>query len=116
MPVDAVVYTTLLTLAVFLIFRIPAIWRIVDFNKGNQESNRPAAGAAAILYGLLMLTIHLTMGSTHTWGGVNFADAFNSTMSSVGIGCLIFGIGLLVWKPEMKRTLSSKKNISIPGH
>ncbi len=31
MPVDAVVYITVLTLVIFLIFRIPAIWAGVDY-------------------------------------------------------------------------------------
>jgi hypothetical protein len=95
MPVDAVVYTTLLTLIVFLLFKIPAIWQGVDFTKGNAKSNRPAGGAAAILLGALTLTIQYTMASTHTWGGVNYADAFNAAMTLAGMGVLLLGAGVL---------------------
>lgn len=95
MPVDAVVYTTLSTLILFLIFRIPAIWKMVDFSKDNTQSKRPAGGAAAILLGALSLTIQYTMGATHTWNGVNYADAFNVMMSTVGTLCLLAGIGLV---------------------
>lgn len=109
MPVDAVVYTTILTLIVFLVFRIPAIWQMVDFTKGNAKSNRPASGAAAILLGLLMLTIQHIMGATHTWNGVNYADAFNMTMTAAGTACLLCGAGLLSGrfdrKPDSERTL-----------
>lgn len=94
MPVDAVVYTTLLTLVVFLLFRIPGIWQGVNFDKGG--SNRTAGGAAAILLGALTLTIQYTMASTHTWGGVNYADAFNTGMTIAGIGLLLLGAGILV--------------------
>jgi hypothetical protein len=94
MPVDAVVYTTVLTLAVFLLFRIPSIWQGVNFDKGG--SNRTAGGAAAILLGALTLTIQYTMGSTHTWGGVNYADAFNFGMTITGIGLLLLGAGILL--------------------
>ena len=94
MPVDAVVYTTILTLIVFLLFRIPGIWQGVNFDKGG--SNRTAGGAAAIILGALTLTIQYTMGSTHTWGGVNYADAFNLGMTLVGIGLLLLGAGILV--------------------
>lgn len=94
MPVDAVVYTTLLTLIVFLLFRIPGIWQGVNFDKGG--SNRTAGGAAAILLGALTLTIQYTMASTHTWGGVNYADAFNTGMTIAGIGLLLLGAGILV--------------------
>jgi hypothetical protein len=95
MPVDAVVYTTLLTLVIFLLFRIPFIWQGVNFQKGTMKSNLPAGGAAAILLGLLTLTIQYTMQSTHTWGGVNYADAFNTVLTVMGLGLFLFGTGLL---------------------
>lgn len=93
-PVDQVVYTTVLTLIVFLLFRIPGIWQMVNFDKGG--SNRTAGGAAAILLGALTLTIQYTMASTHTWGGVNYADAFNTGMTVTGVGLLLLGAGILV--------------------
>ena len=94
MPVDAVVYTTVLTLIIFLLFRIPSIWQGVNFDKG--ESNRTAGGAAAIILGMLTLTIQYTMGSTHTWGNVNYADAFNSGMTLAGTGLLFLGTVILL--------------------
>ena len=96
MPVDAVVYTTVFTLVIFLLFRIPSIWQGVNFDKGNTKSNLPAGGAAAILLGIMMLTIQYTMGSTHTWGGINYADAFNTSMTVIGAGLLLLGVGLFV--------------------
>lgn len=96
MPVDAVVYTTVLTLVIFLLFRIPSIWQGVDFAKGNAKSNRPAGGAAAILLGIMTLTIQYTMGATHTWDGVNYADAFNVSMTLTGLSLLFIGAALLV--------------------
>lgn len=96
MPVDAVVYTTVLTLIIFLIFRIPSIWQAVDFSKGNARSNRPAGGTAAILLGLLALTIQYSMGSTHTWNGVNYADAFNLSMTVLGLACMALGVGVFI--------------------
>ena len=94
MPVDAVVYTTVLTLIVFLLFRIPSIWQGVNFDKGG--SNRTAGGAAAIILGAMTLTIQYTMGSTHTWGGVNYADAFNTGMTLAGLGLVLLGAGIFV--------------------
>ena len=96
MPVDAVVYTTVLTLAIFLLFKIPAIWQGVDFAKAKANQNKPAGGTAAIILGLMTLTIQFTMGATHTWGGVNYADAFNASMTGIGIGLLLFGAALFV--------------------
>lgn len=94
MPVDAVVYTTVLTLVLFLLFRIPAIWRGVDFSRGSAQSNRTAGGAAAILLGLLALTIQYSMAPTHTWNGVNYAGAFNVSMTAAGLACLLLGARL----------------------
>ncbi|MBM3122567.1 MAG: hypothetical protein FJZ97_10360, partial [Chloroflexi bacterium] len=48
MPVDMVVYTTILTLVVFLLFRIPGVWQGVDFEKpaGGQKTGQQAAAFA----------------------------------------------------------------------
>jgi len=100
MPVDAVVYTTVLTLIVFLLFRIPGIWQGVNFDKGG--SNRTAGGAAAIILGIMTLTVQYTMGSTHTWSGVNYADAFNTGMTLAGIGLLLLGAGIPVSMDKVK--------------
>jgi len=92
MPVDAVVYITVLTLVIFLIFRIPAIWAGVDYEKAPRKEGKKSAGAAAIVVGVLCLTIQFFMAPTHTWGGVNYADAFNTTMSIVGGALILTGI------------------------
>jgi hypothetical protein len=96
MPVDAVVYTTVLTLIIFLLFKIPTIWQGVDFSKAKASEGKKAGGAAAIVVGLFTMTIQYTMGSTHTWGGVNYADAFNTSMTVIGIGLLLLGAGIFV--------------------
>ena len=92
MPVDAVVYTTVLTLAVFLLFRIPGIWQGVNFEKGDAKNNRIAGGTASILLSVLTLTIQYTMGATHTWGGVNYANAFNMLMTTTGLALFMIGV------------------------
>ena len=104
MPVDAVVYTTVLTLAIFLLFKIPAIWKGVDFAKARPSDSKQAGGAAAIVVGLFTLTVQYTMGSTHTWGGVNYADAFNTSMTVIGMGLLVLGAGLFVSLRYVKET------------
>ena len=104
MPVDAVVYTTVFTLAIFLLFRIPSIWQGVNFDKGNTKSNLPAGGAAAMLLGIMTLTIQYTMGATHTWGGINYADAFNTAMTLTGLGLLLIGVGLFLGRAKVLET------------
>ena len=96
MPVDAVVYITVLTLVIFLIFRIPAIWAGVDYEKAPRKEGKKNAGAASIVVGVLCLTIQFLMAPTHTWGGVNYADAFHATMTIVGGAFTLLGSGLLI--------------------
>jgi hypothetical protein len=104
MPVDAVVYTTIFTLLIFMLFKIPAIWQGVDFAKAKSSDSKKAGGAATIAMGLFTLTVQYTMGSTHTWGGVNYADAFNTSLSVIGIGLLLLGAGIFISLKYVKGT------------
>lgn len=110
MPVDAVVYMTVLTLVVFLIFRIPGIWQGVDYTKAPRKEGKKGGGAAAIVVGVLCLTIQFFMASTHTWDNINYADAFHATMSIVGGALVLFGSGLVfssLWAPSASKIKAS---------
>ena len=96
MPVDGIVYITVLTLVIFFVFRIPAIWSGVDYSKAPRKEGKKSSGAAAIVAGALCLTIQFFMAPTHTWDGVNYADAFNTSMTIVGSGLVLLGIGLIL--------------------
>lgn len=50
------------------------------------------------------------MGATHTWGGVNYADAFDTVMTVSGAACLVTGLGILT-KPR-QLALSLRANLS----
>lgn len=106
MPVDAVVYMTVLTLVVFLIFRIPGIWQGVDYTRAPRKEGKKGGGAAAIVVGVLCVTIQFFMASTHTWDNINYADAFHATMSIVGGALVLFGGGLTLsshWTPSVRK-------------
>jgi len=96
MPVDGVVGVTVITLIIFLVLRIPGVWKGVDYSKAPKKEKTKAGGAAAMVAALMCFTIQFTMGSTHTWNGVNYADAFNTAMSISGIGLFLLGIVLFV--------------------
>jgi hypothetical protein len=96
MPVDGVVGVTVITLIIFLVLRIPGIWKGVDYSKAPKKEKVKAGGAAAMVAALMFFTIQYSMGSTHTWNGVNYADAFNTAMSISGIGLFVLGIALFV--------------------
>jgi len=105
MPVDGVVYTTVLTLIVFILFRIPKIWQGVNYSGDDNggETNMPAAITTLLVTGILTLAVQYWAGPTHTWGGTNWAAAFEVTRILMGIGQLFGGTLILVInkKPKM---------------
>ncbi|MBT3390481.1 MAG: hypothetical protein HN413_08725 [Chloroflexi bacterium] len=104
MPVDAVVYTTVLTFIIFLIFKIPGVWAKVDFTKAKGNAKDVGGGLAAIVMGGLALSIQLWMAPTHTLSGINYGDAFHTPMLLIGWALVLMGISLLaraVWKPAL---------------
>lgn len=106
MPVDGVVYTTVLTLIVFLLFRIPKIWQGVDYTSGgsNDSSGRLAAAITLLVTGILTLTVQHWAGPTHTWDGTNWAAAFLVTSTMLGMGQLLGGTALLVLRGKKEKT------------
>lgn len=75
MPVDGVFYTNVLTLLVFLLFRIPGIWKGVNFEKPseNEKVGRIAAAFSLVVVGMLTLTIQFMMVPTHAISGFKHA-------------------------------------------
>ncbi len=99
MPVDAVVYTTVLTLVVFLLFRIPGVWQGVDFEKpaGDNKTGKQAAAIALGAVGLLTLTIQFLMAPTHTISGINYADIWHLALTVIGGGLILAGILTVIY-------------------
>lgn len=97
MPVDMVVYTTVVTLVVFLLFRLPGVWQGVDFEKptGDRKAGQHAAAIALAACGLLVLAVPFVMSPTHTIDGVNYADAWRLSMRALGVALLLGGA---VWR------------------
>jgi len=100
MPVDAVVYTTILTLAIFLIFRIPGIWKGMNFDKGSNggDTGGLAAAITLILVGISVLAMPFMMTETHTFavGGINWAATWSLPMNLIGSLLIVDGLGWLV--------------------
>jgi hypothetical protein len=98
MPVDMVTYINLLTLAVFLVYRIPGLWEHIGYGKPTQGNPANLAGGlASISMGTICLTIQYWMGATHTIDRVNYADAWHTPLQLVGWLMVISGIIALAW-------------------
>ncbi len=98
MPTDGVVYFTVLTLILFLIYRIPALWKEIDFSKpAGKNTGRTAAAFTLFLCGGAVLTAPYWGAATHTFipGGTNWANAWPLQMNLIGSFLWICGIGIL---------------------
>lgn len=98
MPTDGVVYTNVLTLIIFLIFRIPALWKEIDFSKPvGKNVGRNAAAFTLVLSGAAVLTAPLWGAATHTFiaGGTNWANAWPLQMNLIGTLLCLSGTGIL---------------------
>jgi len=97
MPTDGVVYMNVLTLLIFLIFRIPALWKEIDFSKpAGKGAGRIGAAFALVLCGFAVLTAPVWGASTHTFfpGGTNWANAWPLQMNLIGTLLCLSGVGL----------------------
>ncbi len=99
MPVDMVVYTTVVTLIIFLLFRIPGIWQGVNYEKpeGEKKTGKQVAAIALGVTGLLTLTIQFLMAPTHTIGGVNYADVWHTALTLIGLALILGGVATAVY-------------------
>ena len=108
MPVDAVVYMTVLTLVIFLILRIPPIWKGVDYSKAPKKEKKNSAGVASIVFGVFCLTIPFFMASTHTWNGINYSDAYHTAMI---LSAAIYIVGGLVQFIPLRKIASVAREL-----
>lgn len=111
MPVDGVVYTTVLTLVIFLLFRIPKIWQGVDYTSGtpNDKTGTMSAAITLLVTGAMTLTVQYWAGPTHTWDGTNWAAAFMVTSTMLGLGQLLGGAVLLILREKVEITAGKSK-------
>jgi hypothetical protein len=109
MPTDVRFYTTLLTLFLFLILRIPGIWEKVNFYHQKGNTTDMAGGLAAISLGMMILTVHLWAGPSHTFNGFNYSDVWSFPLTGVGWALTIFGAALVA------RSASQFSNLERPS-
>ncbi len=114
MPVDMVVYVTVLTLLVFLLLRIPQIWQGVNFARPGKSSGAAAGRGAAfsakipaavtlLLGGLSALSVQAWAGPSHIFAnGINYADAWRSQFSLAGWGMIAASAALAAYWLQQK--------------
>lgn len=91
MPVDFVVYTTAITLIVFLLFRIPGIWNQLNLTSKDDDAAGLGAGVAMIVAGAATLTVQFWGGANHLINGINYADVWAYAVSCHWMDASCFG-------------------------
>lgn len=95
MPKDFIVYATGLTLIVFLLFRIPGIWRRINLDGHDDHVTGLGAGASLIVGGIATLTVQFWAGPTHMINGINYADVWHTPLTIIGWLAVLLGSGVL---------------------
>jgi hypothetical protein len=95
-PANVKFYLNILTLVLFLIFRLPGVWNNLDFTgPGGKTENKTGVGLAAIVIGMLTLTIFMWAGPSHTFFNQNWTYVLFVPLILVGSGCTLWGIWLV---------------------
>lgn len=96
MPTDFIVYATVLTLIVFLLFRIPGIWNTLNLTRKDDDVTGMGAGVAMIVGGIATLTVQYWAGLSHMIEGINYADAWHVQLNIIGWLAVLPGAALLL--------------------
>lgn len=95
MPLDFIVYFTILTLIFFIILQIPSVKDWAELEKPADTPAGTAGGMTAIVSGMLFLSVQMWAGPSHFMDGVNYADAFHLLMQISGGLLTLIGIALI---------------------
>jgi hypothetical protein len=95
-PANVKFYINILTLIVFLLFKLPGIREKVNFSSpGGKNETNAAGGITAIMAGALMLTVFHWAGPSHTFFQQNWTYVFYVPLVAVGTGLILWGILLI---------------------
>ncbi len=97
-PANVVFYINALALVVLLLLRLPGIRQHIDLSKPAGRIDRTtASGLAAIVCGLIVLTIPFWAGSSHTFQGTNWVTFLQIPLLIVGGALTLGGIGAFIY-------------------
>ena len=113
-PVNIRFAITLFTLIVFLIFRIPSIWRRMMFDHSLMgDPTKMAGGAAFAICGIMTSTAPLWVSQTHMEPWIS---GIRTPLMIVGLALTLAGVALLtteIWLPWTRRMTPTKSSIAV---
>jgi hypothetical protein len=107
-PVNIRFYITAFTLVVFLLLRLPPLWKRVDFAQSikGDGSKAASAGTALVVCAIITLTTSLWAGPTHiSPTGYNWVHVLQVPLGAAGWVMILAGIALLLlpWLRSSRR-------------
>lgn len=117
-PANMKFFANVITLLLFLVLGLPGIRQRVNFSEpGETTTQMTSGGLAAIMVGILTLSVRMWVGASHVYEGNNWVDVLKMPLLLSGAGLTIGGFGLLlraayknldVLSREREVTVSSK--------
>ncbi len=96
-PANVKFFSNVVTLTLFLIFLIPGIRERASFSKENGGTDKNTAGGlAAMVVGILLLTMPVWAGPSHTYQGENWVNLLQTELNISGILLSGGGVALLM--------------------
>ncbi len=98
-PVNVRFYVTAFTLVIFLLLRLPPLWKRVDFTQPMRGAGPApaAAGTALAVCGIITLATPVWAGPTHMSStGSNWVNVLLVPLAVGGLGMVLAGIMLLL--------------------
>ena len=107
-PVNIRFYVTAFTLVVFLLLRLPLLWKRVDFSQSMRGDGTKAAsaGTALVVCAVITLTTSIWAGPTHTSPtGYNWVHVLQVPLGMAGWVMMLAGATLLLlpWLRSSRR-------------
>jgi len=98
-PANVKFYINIITLLIFLALNLPGIRNKIDFSTGgsSKASKSAAAGMAAMVIGIITLTVFDWAAPSHTLNGENWVYVFYTPLMVFGTAFLVGGLGTLIW-------------------
>ncbi len=117
-PANVKFYINLLTLIVFLVFKLPGVRKYIDFGKpGGRSEMKAAAGTAALVVGVPCLTVFQWAGPSHTILQQNLTYEFYVPLVTAGATLVLAGIGLILKALlEQPTEMPAKDEIQVVGN
>ncbi len=98
-PANVKFYLNVITLLIFLALNLPGIRNRIDFSAdgSGKASKSAAAGMAAMVIGIITLTVFDWAAPSHTLNGENWVYVFYTPLMVFGTSFFVGGLGILIW-------------------